>query len=520
MTRVRDPRRIGPVLLVLTMLWAGSAWGLTDEEIFREFQFNFINPGARALGLGGAFIAAGDDATAAESNPAALHYVDRYEAFIEYRSTSHGLEVFRPTQEFGDDSVDSTEDSADFVTVTDAADSSLVSFASFAYPFKVGRSRGTVAFSRQVVLDVQNVIPAPADELASCNSAVANQTCLAFSSADYPIVVDPSTEPPSVRRYGVRNQVAGSLDAQIVNYNLGFSISLTQDFSLGVTGTLAQLDVQSSLNNVTSDPLGVLTSIHPRVDVGGVLPVIQTHTAIDGSDSDFAYTVGLHWHPDRAFPNRGYYSPIRFGFVYRKGAELSVDETIAELDPETGEPYPETLDTFLNVLKVPDRFGVGFSYEIGRHWLVALDLERIQYSDLLKGFRPGVNFFTNPGLFPNVSFDPNTDLVFDVDDATVAHAGVEYSFASRGRWVHGIRVGYFNAPDNRIRLTAADTGDDTVDTILLDLFRAGEDVNHYTVGFSLDTPVGFQIQVAGNFADGGDNEYVASAIWRFGKIRR
>jgi hypothetical protein len=172
------------------------------------------------------------------------------------------------------------------------------------------------------------------------------------------------------------------------------------------------------------------------------------------------------------------------------------------------------------VLKVPDRFGVGFSYEFGRHWLVALDLERIQYGDLLEGFRPGVNFFTNPGLFPNVSFDPDTDLVFDVDDATVAHVGLEYSFASRGRWVHGLRVGYFNAPDNRIRLESANTGDDTVDAILLDLFRAGDDINHFTVGFSLDTPAGFQIQVAGNFADGGDDEYVASAIWRFGKIRR
>ena len=44
-----------------------------------------------------------------------------------------------------------------------------------------------------------------------------------------------------MRRYGVLNQVSGSLDAQIVNYNLGFSISLTPDFSVGVTATLAEL---------------------------------------------------------------------------------------------------------------------------------------------------------------------------------------------------------------------------------------------------------------------------------------
>ena len=78
----RLPRLAG---LVVAIACAGNAWALTDEEIFREFRFNFVIPGGRASGLGGAFVAAADDATAAEANPAALHYISRYELFLEYR---------------------------------------------------------------------------------------------------------------------------------------------------------------------------------------------------------------------------------------------------------------------------------------------------------------------------------------------------------------------------------------------------------------------------------------------------
>ena len=58
---------------------------LTDEEIFRNFKFNLINPGARSLALGGAFISLADDATAAQANPAGLGFLRTSEYFIEMR---------------------------------------------------------------------------------------------------------------------------------------------------------------------------------------------------------------------------------------------------------------------------------------------------------------------------------------------------------------------------------------------------------------------------------------------------
>ena len=65
----------GVVLAFAAALAMGSAvpaHAVTDEEVFRTFRFNFVNPGGRALAMGGAFVGIADDATAAAANPAGL----------------------------------------------------------------------------------------------------------------------------------------------------------------------------------------------------------------------------------------------------------------------------------------------------------------------------------------------------------------------------------------------------------------------------------------------------------------
>ena len=68
-------RLVGGLLLAVIMVVPGAprpgfADGLVNSETFGGFQFNFNNPGARALGMGGAFVAVADDATAVVANPA------------------------------------------------------------------------------------------------------------------------------------------------------------------------------------------------------------------------------------------------------------------------------------------------------------------------------------------------------------------------------------------------------------------------------------------------------------------
>src|SRR5688500_4681493 len=57
-----------------------------DIEALSGLQFNFGNPGARSLGMGGAFLGLADDASAAEANPAGLTILRKPEVSIEARN--------------------------------------------------------------------------------------------------------------------------------------------------------------------------------------------------------------------------------------------------------------------------------------------------------------------------------------------------------------------------------------------------------------------------------------------------
>jgi long-chain fatty acid transport protein len=76
------------ILAVLVLGVASSAWAQTDEEHFATFPFNFSNPGARAAGMGGAFIGIANDASSAISNPAGLTNLLRKQIYIEGKGIS------------------------------------------------------------------------------------------------------------------------------------------------------------------------------------------------------------------------------------------------------------------------------------------------------------------------------------------------------------------------------------------------------------------------------------------------
>ena len=77
------------LIFAATLLVALPAAGQnTDIEALSGLQFNFSNPGARSLGMGGAFIARADDATAAEANPAGLTILRRAEVAVDLRDVT------------------------------------------------------------------------------------------------------------------------------------------------------------------------------------------------------------------------------------------------------------------------------------------------------------------------------------------------------------------------------------------------------------------------------------------------
>ena len=60
------------MLRIALILWIVAVSAAPAGGQTAAFQFSFPNPGARSMGLGGAFVALADDATAALANPAGL----------------------------------------------------------------------------------------------------------------------------------------------------------------------------------------------------------------------------------------------------------------------------------------------------------------------------------------------------------------------------------------------------------------------------------------------------------------
>jgi long-subunit fatty acid transport protein len=66
--------------------WLAGVGAAHSQSAPPALEFSFSNPGARAMGLGGAFLALADDATAAFANPAGLVQLVRPEVSLELRT--------------------------------------------------------------------------------------------------------------------------------------------------------------------------------------------------------------------------------------------------------------------------------------------------------------------------------------------------------------------------------------------------------------------------------------------------
>src|SRR5829696_2959655 len=111
-------------LVFIAVLTIPAAAQNVDIEALSGLQFNFGNPGARSLGMGGAFVGLADDASAAEANPAGLTRLARPEISVEARSTRND-QTFNTEGDFPD------LDTGTFNSYSRRAE---VSFASVVFP--------------------------------------------------------------------------------------------------------------------------------------------------------------------------------------------------------------------------------------------------------------------------------------------------------------------------------------------------------------------------------------------------
>jgi long-chain fatty acid transport protein len=81
------PPRTAVAALFLLLRLAVAAEAQTNERIYENLDFRFVTPGARAAGMGRAFVGLADDATAAYSNPGGLSNLLAKEFSVELQVT-------------------------------------------------------------------------------------------------------------------------------------------------------------------------------------------------------------------------------------------------------------------------------------------------------------------------------------------------------------------------------------------------------------------------------------------------
>jgi long-subunit fatty acid transport protein len=433
------------LLIAATMLAPCGATRLqaqTNTENFSQFEFNFNSPGARATGIGGAFISIADDATAAEANPAGLTALLRPEVSFELK----GVRFRRDVSNFSH-----TGTADNFTLVSREFENNLIipSFGS-------------------VVIPMGNVVGSLfRHELVHFETSY-------FTKGSY-VPPAPGTAPGDGSYFF---PVHSDLTMKVVNWGAALSYKVSRGFSVGLSGGLSQLSVNSTLSRYYLEVFstGNLTN----------------ESRIDDEGNSYFLNLGLLVRPA---------DNLAIGAIYKLRPRFELEHNLLVREFPEDTVIAQTIN-----FNVPSSIGLGISYRPLDVLTLAFDVSRVSYSDMTKDF---VLVFGTDAVVPSD---------YSVDDAFEFHAGVEYVLLLRSMGVV-FRGGLYNEADSRITFTGdpASPGDPDrafVRRTQAALFQAGESDMHYTFGVGLLFGNAFQLDLAGNLSRGSD-EVVGSFVVRF-----
>lgn len=416
------------VVLISCPLFAQNA----DVEALSGIQFNFGNPGARSLGMGGAFLGLADDASAAEANPAGLTILRKPEISVEGRNfkTSH-------SQAVGGNFLDATpgKDGLTQQTFSSYSRRAELGFASIVYPnpdkhFAVAAYFShPVAFSSTVGAGLGDPInfflgpngPVPRAQCAPAGSV----TCQQFRIFPFGSIVS-----LDIKTLGV----AGA-------YKMG-------KFSVGAAARYTKLseDAETLRLDLNNRPLAGFAQLS------------------DGNDTTFS--VGVKWEPSSKFSA---------GASYKQGAKIRTKFLFGNLTAADTTPILIGNPDF----HIPDTAGVGLSFRPIPALVVNVDAVSIKYSNLVDNF---------VSLFDENKANPHA---FKAEDVVESRIGAEYFFTTKVPFA--IRAGYWRDPAHQFFYNGATlTGNQVADKII---YQKGQDQNHKSVGVGIAFPA-FQIDAA------------------------
>lgn len=327
---------------------AGSIRAQTDAEYLSAINFRFANPGARARGMGGAFVALADDASAAIVNPAGLAFLQQAQAAIELVSDEDEFPAPRletGVVDAGGEFLQSHPPRRAIIK----SDSKQISFASVVFPVKRRKLTMGIYYS------------SPLDTTTGGNTEALN---VEIDSATFPSVSPFYAFYPTSSFVSAKNQVFG----------VAAGMRIDKRFAIGGSIGLSRLDFQGLVARFDFD----------RTD----LKNFQTST-VDNEDAIFG-SVGFLWQPVSQFSVGGSWQ-----------AQTRYDMS--------NESVGTTIRSFDSQFTIPTRWTLGVAFHPNNKWVFAVEADRIEYSDLFKESRETTFFGAEVGdpsyayTFPDIT---------------------------------------------------------------------------------------------------------------------
>jgi long-chain fatty acid transport protein len=373
------------VVVIVSIFVSSPLFAITDEEIFRAFSLNLTTPGARAIGMGGAFIGRADDATAAETNPAGLTILSRPEVSFEYRHRD-ARQVTTRINNLPVENLDASPHAvpgqvftlANFNSSDSLNSIDNLGYVSYVHPF----TNFTLGFSRHVLIDVD------ADMSGGLTSSPFH-------------FIEP-------------NSFIGNAQINDVNYEISAATKISEHISFGGTLKISDFSIKSDVRALEEIPN------HPGEDFGDHFISQYDNDSVGvGINAGFLANVNSH---------------LSIGGVYKYDPQFDLKTVVINTDSSNPAPVVTKVS-----FDVPDQLGVGISVNAAG-FTVNMDVVRVFYSQL-EDVQAGFSLFTH--LLPF----PKEQLVFKVDDGTDFHVGGEY-LVRGDEAVIAFRGGYYRQSRN------------------------------------------------------------------------
>lgn len=416
---------------------------LPAQESLQGMQFNISPPGARSLGMGGAFLGRADDATAAYANPAGLTNLFSMEISVEGRYN-----------QFDTPYVNGGDFPNDLNTETEDSSNTNLSFASFALP-----------------LNENWVLAAYGQQFMDFDSA--------FEAGSIRVpVISPPGGPTSLALFATNN----STDIDITNYGLSLGWRLAESFSLGFGVSYYDFSMRASTERIAQE------GVAPPGFAPGEVINQQLST---GSDDDIGFNIGGLWKMT---------DTLSLGLVYRSAPEFNGTHMFIDNNPVGADPFMRSFS-----FEAPDIYGVGLSWQPTDRWTIGLDVNRVNYSNLTSDMISPNNLVPDAGeaeILSNLGIDDGTEVRLGVE---YVFADMNNPLALRaGIWND---PAHFLESNNTVDLNDLDISGDpdvfaqaVLASVYESLYRGGDDEIHYSFGLGMSFE-NFQIDAAADFSD-------------------